>query len=84
MLERCPEEMAFCDKFIENVSFAVDNINRKYWLTFYDRKTNQVITKISVDNAYRNLPEKVKKKNEKIRTKKRNYKKDEDFMDMDF
>ena len=72
------------DKFIENVSFAVDNINRKYWLTFYDRKTNQVITKISVDNAYRNLPKKVKKKNEKIRTKKRNYKKDEDFMDMDF
>lgn len=72
------------DKLIENVSFAVDNINRKYWLTFYDRKTNQVITKISVDNAYRNLPEKVKKKNEKIRTKKRNYKKDEDFMDMDF
>lgn len=72
------------DKFIENVSFAVDNINRKYWLTFYDRKTNQIITKISVDNAYRNLPEKVKKKNEKIRTKKRNYKKDEDFMDMDF
>lgn len=72
------------DKFIENVSFAVDNINRKYWLTFYDRKTNQVITKISVDNAYRNLPEKVKKKNEKIRTKKRKYKKDEDFMDMDF
>lgn len=72
------------DKFIENVSFAVDNINRKYWLTFYDRKTNQVITKISVDNAYRNLPEKVKKKNEKIRTKKRNYKKDEDFMNMDF
>ena len=72
------------DKFIENVSVAVDNINRKYWLTFYDRKTNQVITKISVDNAYRNLPEKVKKKNEKIRTKKRKYKKDEDFMDMDF
>lgn len=72
------------DKLVENVSFAVDNINRKYWLTFYDRKTNQVITKISVDNAYRNLPEKVKKKNEKIRTKKRNYKKDEDFMDMDF
>lgn len=72
------------DKLVENVSFSVDNINRKYWLTFYDRKTNQVITKISVDNAYRNLPEKVKKKNEKIRTKKRNYKKDEDFMDMDF
>ena len=72
------------DKLVENVSFSVDNINRKYWLTFYDRKTNQVITKISVDNAYRNLPERVKKKNEKIRTKKRNYKKDEDFMDMDF
>ena len=58
------------DKLIANVSFAVDNINRKFWLTFYDRKTNEVITKISLDNAYRTMPEKVKKKNEKLRTTK--------------
>ena len=67
-----------------DVSFAVDNINRKFWLTFFDRRTKNVITKISVDNAYRNIPAKTKKKNDKIRTKKKNYKKEEDFMDMDF
>ena len=72
------------DKLIANVSFAVDNINRKFWLTFYDRKTNGVITKISLDNAYRQMPEKVKKKNEKVRTKKKDFKKEEDFMDMAF
>lgn len=72
------------DKLIANVSFAVDNINRKFWLTFYDRKTNEVITKISLDNAYRTMPEKIKKKNEKLRTTKKNFKKEEDFMDMNF
>lgn len=72
------------DKLIANVSFTVDNINRKFWLTFYDRKTNEVITKISLDNAYRTMPEKVKKKNEKLRTTKKNFKKEEDFMDMNF
>ena len=72
------------DKLVGEVSFAVDNINRKFWLTFYDRKDKQVITKISVDNAYRGLSQKTKKKNEKTRTKRTNFKKEEDFMDMDF
>ncbi len=72
------------DKIVSNVSFAVDNINRKFWLTFYDRKNSQVITKISVDNAYRTLPDKVKNKNKKVRTRKQNFKKDDDFMNMDF
>jgi len=72
------------DKLIEKVSFSVDNINRKFWLTFYDRKNSQVITKISVDNAYRAIPEKTKKKNQKIRTNRKNFQKDDDFMDMDF
>lgn len=72
------------DKLISNVSFAVDNINRKYWLTFYDRQTNKIITKISIDNAYRELPTSVIKKNKKQRTKRRSFKKEEDFMDMDF
>ena len=70
------------DKFIEQVSFAVDNINRKYWLTFYDRKNSEVITKISVDNAYMNLSPKAKKKNEKVRRQK-NYKKEQDLLDLD-
>lgn len=72
------------DKFIANVSFAVDNINRKFWLTFYDRKTSSVLSKISLDNAYKNIPEKTRKKNDKIKSKNRNYKKEEDFMEMDF
>ena len=72
------------DKFVADVSFAVDNINRKFWLEFFDRRTKNVITKISIDNAYRNIPAKTKKKNDKIRTKKKSFKKEEDFMDMDF
>jgi len=72
------------DKLVENVSFAVDNINRKFWLTFYDRKNSEVITKISVDNAYRKLPERVKNKNKKFRTKHQNFKKDDDFTELDF
>ena len=70
------------DKLIEQVSFAVDNINRKYWLTFYDRKNSEVITKISVDNAYMELSPKAKKKNEKVRRQK-NYKKEQDLLDLD-
>lgn len=72
------------DKLIADVSFAVDNINRKFWLTFFDRRSNEIITKISLDNAYRSIPEKTKKKNDKVRSSKKNFKKDEDFMEMDF
>lgn len=72
------------DKLVADVSFAVDNINRKFWLTFFDRRTNEVITKVSLDNAYRTIPEKTKKKNDKVRSSKKNFKKDEDFMEMDF
>lgn len=74
------------DKFIENVSFSVDNIHRKFWLTFYDRRKGQVVSKISVDNAYRDLPQRTKKKNAKVSSAKSrsNYKKEDDFMDMDF
>ena len=72
------------EKIATDVSFAVDNVNRKFWLTFYDRKNSKVITKISVDNAYRKIPEKSRIKNAKVRTKKRSYKKDDDFMELDF
>lgn len=72
------------DKVVANVSFAVDNINRKFWLTFFDRRTKEVIAKVSLDNAYRSIPEKTKKKNAKVRSSKKDYKKTEDFMDMNF
>ncbi len=74
------------DKLIADVSFSVDNINRKFWLTFYDRRTRDVITKISLDNAYKTIPEKSKKKNANVRKNraKKNFQKEENFMDMDF
>lgn len=70
------------DKLIGTVSFSVDNVNRKFWLTFYDRRSGSALTKISVDNAYRNVSEKTKKKNAKLRKKNTNFKKEEDLLDI--
>lgn len=74
------------DRLIADVSFAVDSLNRKYWLAFYDRRTGTDITKISVDNAYKNISKKTRKKNDKVRSSnvKKNYKKDDDIIDLDF
>ncbi|MBP3846583.1 hypothetical protein J6I39_02410 [bacterium] len=74
------------DRLIADVSFAVDNLNRDFWLVFYDRKNGEPITKISVDNAYKKVSKRTKKKNDKIRNSKakHNYKKEDDFMQMDF
>ncbi len=71
------------DKVVGHISFAVDNINRKFWLTFYDRRTRKPLSKISIDNAYRKVSAKTKKKNDKVRTKKNNFKKVPDILDME-
>lgn len=70
------------DKFAGRVSFAVDNVNRSFWLTFYDRRKGTALTKISLDNAYRSVPEKTKKKNLKLRKRKTNFKKEEDLLNI--
>ena len=70
------------DKFAGRVSFAVDNVNRSFWLTFYDRRKGTALTKISLDNAYRNVSEKTKKKNLKLRKRKTNFKKEEDLLNI--
>lgn len=70
------------DKFAGRVSFAVDNVNRSFWLTFYDRRKGTALTKISLDNAYRSVPEKTKKKNLRLRKRKTNFKKEEDLLDI--
>ncbi len=74
------------DRLIADVSFSVDNLNRDFWLVFFDRKNGEPITKISVDNAYKKISKRTKKKNDKIRNSKakNNYKKEDDFMQMDF
>ncbi len=66
------------EKIIGDISFAVDNINRKFWLTFYDRRSKKPLTKISVDNAYKNVSERTKKKNARVRTKNVNFTKETD------
>lgn len=71
------------DKVAGHISFAVDNINRKFWLTFYDRRTRKPLSKISIDNAYRNVSAKTKKKNDKVRTKRSSFKKVPDILDME-
>lgn len=66
------------ERVLGNVSFAVDNINRRFWLVFFDKRKGTPITKISVDNAYKNVSARTKKKNAKVRAKKNYKKQDED------
>lgn len=65
------------DRVAGRISFSVDNINRSFWLSFCDRRTKKTLSKISVDNAYKNVSDKVKKKNDRLR-KKPNYYKEKD------
>ena len=65
------------EKVAGKISFTVDNINRSFWLTFCDRRTKKTLAKISVDNAYKNVSDRVKKRNER-QHKKRNYYKNTD------
>jgi hypothetical protein len=69
------------DKAAGRISFAVDNVNRNFWLTFYDRRNGKAVSKISIDNAYKNVSAKTKKKNDKLRKKKTDFKKEADLLD---
>ncbi|MFI3301339.1 MAG: hypothetical protein R3Y28_07985 [Candidatus Gastranaerophilales bacterium] len=71
------------DKVVGDISFAVDNINRTYWLAFNDRRSGEMFAKISIDNAYRNVSNKTKKKNEKIRKHNTNFEKEDDLFDIE-
>ena len=70
------------DKFAGRISFSVDNVNRSFWLTFYDRRKGTALTKISLDNAYRNVSDRTKKKNLRLRKRKTNFKKEEDLLNV--
>lgn len=70
------------EKIIGDISFAVDNLNRKFWLTFFDKKKGTPLMKISVDNAYKKVSKQTKKKNNKIRQKKNFKTKDENLLEM--
>lgn len=65
------------DRLAGKISFSVHNVKDSYWLTFYDRLTKNTAARISLDNAYKKISNKTKKKNEKtLNTKQNNYYKD--------
>lgn len=68
------------DRLVADVSFSVDNINRNFWLSFFDRRSGKDITKVSVDNAYKKISEKTRKKNDRVRSSafKKSYKKEDE------
>lgn len=70
------------DRKAGKISFAVDNVKHSYWLVVNDRTKNKPLTKISLDNAYKNVSQDVKKRNDKIKQRKKNYYKEEDVFDM--
>lgn len=65
------------ERIAGRISFTVDNINRSFWLTFCDRRSKKTLSKISLDNAYKKVPQKTKKRNDKLK-KKPNYYKERD------
>ena len=67
------------DRVAGRISFSVDNINRSFWLSFCDRRTKKTLSKISIDNAYKNVSDKVKKKNDKLKKKPNFYKERDPF-----
>lgn len=70
------------DRIAGRMSFSVNNVNDSYWLTFYDRLSKKPVAKISLDNAYKKVSDKVKKQNAKINKKNTNYYKDKSPFDI--
>jgi len=70
------------DRKAGKISFAVNNIKQSYWLIVNDRRTNKPLMKISLDNAYKNVSDNVKKRNSKMKKHKKNYYKEDDPFDV--
>jgi len=70
------------DRFAGKISFAVNNVKGSYWLAVNDRAKNKLLAKVSLDNAYKNVSEDVKKHNNKMKKTKKNYYKEESPFDL--
>ena len=70
------------DRKAGKISFSVDNVKHSYWLIVNDRSKNKPLAKISLDNAYKNVAESVKKRNDKVKHHKKNYYKENDVFDI--
>ncbi len=70
------------DRKAGKISFSVGNVKHTYWLVVNDRAKNKPIARISLDNAYKNVSDTVKKRNDKIKKNyKKNYYKESDPFD---
>lgn len=69
------------DRIIGKMFFPVTNVKGTYWLTFYDRYTKKELAKVSLDNAYKGVSHKTKKKNEKMMNKRANLYRKHDEID---
>ena len=70
------------DRFAGRMSFSVNSVKDSFWLVLNDRATKKPLTRISLDNAYKNVSEDVKKRNNKVKKAKKNYYKEEDPFDI--
>lgn len=70
------------DRRAGKISFSVHNVKHSYWLVVNDRSTNKPLTRISLDNAYKNVSQDVKKRNDKMKKAKKNYYKEADPFDL--
>jgi len=70
------------DRRAGKISFAVNNVKDTYWLTVNNRATNKPLMKISLDNAYKNVSEDIKKRNSKMKKRKKNFYKEDDIFDI--
>ena len=70
------------DRRAGKISFSVHNVKHSYWLIVNDRATNKPLMRISLDNAYKNVSQDVKKRNDKMKKAKKNYYKETDPFDI--
>lgn len=70
------------DRKAGKISFSVDNVKHSFWLVVNDRAKNKPLAKISLDNAYKNVSQDIKKRNKKIKQHKKNYYKENDVFDI--
>ena len=71
------------DRVAGRISFTVNDVKDRYWLSFFESGGRKPIAKISLDNAYQNVSDKVKKKNKNIRKKTNYYKATDAFEEME-
>ena len=75
------EQIKVGDRLIGKISFSVHNVKGTYWLTFKDRLTKKELVKISIDNAYKGVSNRTKRKNERVSKKKANLYRTRDYED---